>query len=99
MISLLELQNQTSNVTSLENYLAANFEKVYDFFELQKHSDLLKSKEELRRYVSLNWQVLNQLNKTNSTITLFSYCCSAETMLSFSNSLKCLIAFSLSKTA
>lgn len=67
MISLLELQSQTSNVTLLENYLAANFEKVYDFFELQKHSDLLKSKEELRRYVSLNWQVLNQLNKTNST--------------------------------
>lgn len=67
MISLLELQNQTSNATSLENYLAANFEKVYDFFELQKHSDLLKSKEELRRYVSLNWQVLNQLKNTNTT--------------------------------
>jgi len=67
MISLKELQNQTSNASSLENYLAANFEKVYDFFELQKHSDLLKSKEELRRYVSLNWQVLNQLNNTNTT--------------------------------
>jgi len=71
MISLIELQNQTSNATSLENYLATNFEKVYDFFELQKHSDLLKSKEELRRYVSLNWQVLNQLDNTNATSLSF----------------------------
>ncbi len=67
MISLQELQNQTTNVALLESYLAENFEKVYDFFELQKHSDLLKSKEELRRYVALNWQVLNQLGKSNTT--------------------------------
>jgi hypothetical protein len=67
MISLQELQSKTNNSTELENYLSANFEKVYDFFELQKHSDLLKSKEELRRYVALNWQVLNQLDKTNTT--------------------------------
>jgi hypothetical protein len=67
MISLQELQSKTNNSTELENYLSANFEKVYDFFELQKHSDLLKSKEELRRYVSLNWQVLNQLSETNTT--------------------------------
>jgi hypothetical protein len=67
MISLLELQNQTGNATLLENYLSANFEKVYDFFELQKHSDLLKSKDELKRYVALNWQVLNQLSNTNIT--------------------------------
>lgn len=67
MISLQELQSKTTDTTELENYLSANFEKVYDFFELQKHSDLLKSKEELKRYISLNWQVLNQLNKTNKT--------------------------------
>ncbi len=67
MISLQELQSKTTSSTELENYLSSNFEKVYDFFELQKHSDLLKSKEELRRYVSLNWQVLNQLIKTNTT--------------------------------
>lgn len=67
MISLQELQSKTTDTAELENYLSANFEKVYDFFELQKHSDLLKSKEELKRYISLNWQVLNQLNKTNTT--------------------------------
>lgn len=54
MISLQELQSKTTSSTELENYLSSNFEKVYDFFKLQKHSDLLKSKEELRRYVSLN---------------------------------------------
>ncbi|MDI9311583.1 MAG: hypothetical protein QM535_15325 [Limnohabitans sp.] len=67
MISLQELQSKTTSSIELENYLSLNFEKVYDFFELRKHSDLLKSKEEFKRYVSLNWQVLKQLNNTNTT--------------------------------
>lgn len=67
MISLQDLQNHTTNVATLESYLAENFEKVYDFFKLQKHSDLVKSKEEVRRYVALNWQVLNHLENTNTT--------------------------------
>lgn len=67
MISFQDLQNHITNAIVLENYLAENFEKVYDFFELQKHSDLLKSKEELKRYVALNWQVLNHLDNTNTT--------------------------------
>jgi hypothetical protein len=67
MISLQELQNNSKNTLELENYLSANFEKIYDFFELQKHSDLLSSKDELRCYVALNWLVLNQLNNKYTT--------------------------------
>lgn len=71
MISLQKIQNQTKDIATLESYLAVNFEKVYDFFALQKHSDLLKSKQELKIYVALNWQVLNQLDNTNTTNLAF----------------------------
>lgn len=67
MTCFLELQNHTTNIHTLEDYLSKNFAKIYDCFELQKHSDLLTSKEEIRIYVALNWLVLNQLNKTKPT--------------------------------
>lgn len=63
---LENLQNLTSDVAILENYLSENFDKVYDHFEFQKHSDLIETKEDLRKYISLNISKLRQLDSTNS---------------------------------
>ena len=71
MISIQTLQSKTTDPISLQSYLADNFENVYDFFELQKHSDLLESKEELRRYIALNWLGLSQLDKNDKTYLSF----------------------------
>ena len=67
MISIPTLQSKTTDPITLQSYLADNFEKVSDFFYLQKHSVLLESKEELRRYIALNWLVLSQLDKNDKT--------------------------------
>src|SRR5690606_4492428 len=63
---LENLQNLTSDVTTLEDYLSENFDEVYDHFEFQKHNDLNKTKEDLRKYISLNVSKLRQLNSTSS---------------------------------
>jgi tetratricopeptide (TPR) repeat protein len=68
MILVEDLQKASSDVASLQKYLVDNFEKVYDFFIHQKHSDLLASRDKLNRYIQLNRNVILQLeikNKTN----------------------------------
>ena len=58
-----DLNNVTSDASVLENYLSNNFDRVYDYFELQKHSELLKIKENLRKYIGLNIRELRKLDK------------------------------------
>ncbi len=60
------LQNLTSDIKSLEAYLSENLDQVYDHFEFQKHSDLVQSKEDLRRYIALNIINLQLLEKSNA---------------------------------
>jgi hypothetical protein len=71
MIVVEDLQNASVDVASLENYLSDNFEKVYDFFTHQKHSDLVASRDKLNRYIQLNRNVILQLDIDNKTNLAF----------------------------
>ena len=71
MIVVEDLQNASSNVASLQNYLSDNFDKVYDFFTHQKHADLVASRDKLNRYIQLNRNVILQLDIKNKTNLAF----------------------------
>lgn len=62
-----QLVAETNNINTLKTYLSDNFTTVYDYFTLQKHSTLIELREEYKRYIALNWQVLSRLDKNNST--------------------------------
>lgn len=62
MLVVQDLQDASVDVVSLQNYLSDNFEKVYDFFTYQKHSDLVASREKLNKYIQLNRNVILQLD-------------------------------------
>ena len=68
MIVVEDLQNASSDVSSLQDYLSDNFVQVYDFFTHKKHLDLVLSRDKLNRYIRLNQNVILQLDinyKTN----------------------------------
>lgn len=67
MPTFKKLVTETNNINALKAYLSDNFTLVYDYFTLQKHSTLIELREEYKRYISLNWQVLTNLDKNNST--------------------------------
>ena len=67
MPTFKKLVTETNNINTLKAYLSDNFTVVYDYFTLQKHSTLIELREEYKRYISLNWQVLTNLDKNNST--------------------------------
>lgn len=71
MIVVEDLQNASGDVASLQNYLSDNFEKVYDFFTHQKHSDLVASRDKLNRYIQLNRNVILQLDIDDKTNLAF----------------------------
>jgi hypothetical protein len=71
MIVIEDLQHASSDVASLQNYLTGSFEKVYDFFTHQKHSDLVASRDKLNRYIRLNQNILIQLDIDNKTNLAF----------------------------
>jgi len=71
MIVVQDLINASGDVISLQNFLSDNFEKVYDFFTHQKHSDLVASRDELNRYIQLNRNVILQLNISEKTNLAF----------------------------
>lgn len=67
MIVVEDLQNASSDIASLQSYLSNNFEQVYDFFTLQKHADLVASRDKLNRYIQLNRNVIEKLNIADKT--------------------------------
>lgn len=67
MISIQNLQQESSDTKTLENYLSNDFDKIYDFFEFQKHSKLVGLQQDIQRYISLNWTVLKEMDKHEST--------------------------------
>lgn len=71
MIVVEDLQNASSDVASLQNYLSDNFAQVYDFFTHQKHSELVKLRSRLNGYISLNWIVIRELDITDKTNLAF----------------------------
>jgi hypothetical protein len=62
MVLLDELITASSSVTSLQHYLDTNFEYIYDFFNNQKHSELVSSRDKLNRYIQLNRNVILALD-------------------------------------
>ncbi len=71
MIVVEDLQNASTDVDSLQNYLSDNFEQVYDFFTHQKHADLVASRDKLNRYIQLNRNVILQLDIDDKTSLAF----------------------------
>lgn len=71
MIILEDLQNASVNVKSLQNYISDNFDQVYDFFNHQKHADLLALRNKLNRYIRLNQNVILQLDILDKTNLAF----------------------------
>lgn len=68
MILLDDLLAVSCDVASLQQYLKTNFEYVYDFFNNQKHNELVSSRDKLNRYIQLNRNVVLALDisKKNS---------------------------------
>lgn len=71
MILVEDLQNASGEVASLQSYLSDNFERVYDFFTHQKHTDLVASRDKLNRYIRLNSNIILQLDVDNKTNLAF----------------------------
>jgi hypothetical protein len=71
MIVLEDLQNASSSVSALQNYLSDNFDQVYDYFTSQTHADLVASRDKLNRYIQLNRNVILQLNISDKSSLAF----------------------------
>lgn len=67
MKELDDLHNAAGNLESLQHYLDNNFEKVYDFFTLQKHYDLVALREKINRFIQLNRNIVLKLDIRNKT--------------------------------
>lgn len=63
----LDLQRLSASPDTLKDYLSINFSKVSDYFELQKYSELILIKSQLKNYISLNILVLRSIDKNNLT--------------------------------
>jgi hypothetical protein len=53
-----DLLAASSDVLSLQQYLKTNYEYVYDFFNNQKHNELVSSRDKLNKYIQLNRNVI-----------------------------------------
>jgi hypothetical protein len=62
MIIVEDLQNASVDVSTLQDYIATNFEQIYDLFENTIHSQLLENRTKLNRYIQLNRGVISQLD-------------------------------------
>ncbi len=71
MILIDDLQNSTTDATTLQNYLLDNFEEVYDFFNHEKHSSLIASKQKIYQYVLFSRDVIEELDINNNTNLAF----------------------------
>jgi hypothetical protein len=67
MLRFNNLKNSTTDVSTLENFLNSNFQDVYDFFVTQKHSEIIKHKAAIKKYIALNLNYFRQLDITSST--------------------------------
>jgi len=73
MIELDDIQNVSGDAISLQNYLDNNFERVYDLFTQNKHSDLVASRKKIKSYISLNWIIIRELDlRKKSTLAFIS---------------------------
>jgi hypothetical protein len=71
MILIDDLQNATTDATTLQNYLSDNFEEVYDFFNHEKHSSLIASKQKIYQYILFSRDVIEELDINNNTNLAF----------------------------
>ncbi|WP_181307527.1 hypothetical protein [Rufibacter sp. XAAS-G3-1] len=67
MLRFNNLKNSTTDVSTLETFISANFQDVYDFFVTQKHSEIVNNKAAIKKYIALNLNCFKQLNISSST--------------------------------
>jgi hypothetical protein len=71
-MALIEnLQSATTNATNIQNYLSDNFEEVYDFFNYEKHSSLIRSKQKIYQYILFSRDIIEELDINNKTNLAF----------------------------
>jgi hypothetical protein len=71
MALIEDLKSATTNATTLQNYLSDNFEEVYDFFNHEKHSSLIRSKQKIYQYILFSRDIIEELDIKNKTNLAF----------------------------
>ncbi|WP_080778066.1 hypothetical protein [Chryseobacterium phocaeense] len=66
------LEELSQDPQIFKDYLASNLSKVYDYFELQKDSELIAIKNDLRIYISNNITFISELEKNDNSLTFIA---------------------------
>lgn len=71
MILIENLENASVSINLLENYVSNNFELIYDFFTLSRHSDLVEIRQKLKRFIQLNKNIILKLDLRKKPVIAF----------------------------